>query len=129
MGADPLGQRLAEEVRRHDDVVGVAEALQHQVAQARPNRVADQQRAGEHGDRRGHAGDNGQVRPPVVAEAAGDERTRAHRLPDGGAQPMRTGWNGQDQGRQGERPDHGRDGGDNPAVGDPPGGKRVDASQ
>ena len=35
MGADRLGHRLAEEVRRHDDVVGVAEALQHQVAQAR----------------------------------------------------------------------------------------------
>ena len=74
MGADRLGQRLAEEVRRHDDVVGVAEPLQHEVAQARPHRVADEQRAGEHGDRRGDAGDDGQVRPPVVAEAAGDER-------------------------------------------------------
>ena len=131
MGADRLGQRLAEEVRRHDDVVGVAEALQHQVAQARPNRVADQQRTGEHGDRRGHAGDDGQVRPPVVAEAAGDERTRAHRLPAVGVQRLRTGGDGHDERRPGERLDHGRDGGepqDNPAVGDPPGGKRVDAS-
>ena len=61
---------LAEESRRQHDVIGLAEPLQNQIAQARAHRHADHQRAGEHRDGNRHTGDDGEVGPPVVAEAA-----------------------------------------------------------
>jgi hypothetical protein len=46
--SEVLCQLLAEQVRRCDDVVGAAEAIQHQIAQAAANGIADEQRARQH---------------------------------------------------------------------------------
>ena len=63
-------QLVAEEPIRRDDDVGRTKPLGQQVAQAGPDRGADEQRARKDGDGGGHAGDNGEVGSPVVAEVA-----------------------------------------------------------
>ncbi len=73
-----------------------AEPLQHQVAQARAHRYADHQRAGQHRDRDGDAGDDGEIRAPVVAQASAEEggwRSSAV-TPRAAAcdRPARSGW-------------------------------------
>ena len=50
-------------------MVGLAEPLQRQIAQARAHRIPDHQRAGEHGHGNGDAGNDGEIGPPVVNEA------------------------------------------------------------
>ena len=71
-----LRELLAEESSETTADIGGAETLQHQIAQAAAHRVADEQRAGEHRHRGRHADDHGEVRPPVIAQAAGDELSR-----------------------------------------------------
>ena len=56
--------------RRHDDMVGLAEPLQDQIAKARPHRHSDHQRPGKHRDGDGDSADDGQVGPPVMAKAS-----------------------------------------------------------
>ena len=65
-----LRELRAEESGRDDRRVGAPKTLQHEIAQAAADGVADEQRAGEHRHRGRHAHDHGEVRPPVVAQAA-----------------------------------------------------------
>ena len=69
----------AEESSRDDRHIGGAKTLQYQIAEAAADGVADEQRAGEHRHRGRHTGDHGEVRPPVIAQSAGDELSPAHR--------------------------------------------------
>ena len=69
-------QRVPEESRRRDDVAGPPEPRQHEIAQAAAHRVANQQRAAEHGHRRRHAEDDGEVGAPVVGGAAENEASK-----------------------------------------------------
>ena len=59
-------------------MIGVAEPRHRQLAQARLHRRADDQRAGQHRHRDRHAGDDGQVGAPVVAQATQGQRRRRH---------------------------------------------------
>ena len=69
-----------EEPGGHHDVIGAAQPLQHEVAQAAAHRITDEQRTSEHGDRGGDAGDDGEVDPPVIGEAANDEAAEGHQV-------------------------------------------------
>ena len=71
-------QILAEEAIGRHHVVGRADALAQQVAEARPDRLAHEQCAGQHRHRGGDAGDHGHVRAPVVQEVA--QQQPGHRL-------------------------------------------------
>jgi hypothetical protein len=62
----------AEESSRDDCDIGGAKTLQHQIAEAAADGVTDEQRAGEHRHRGRHPCDHSEVRPPVVAQSAGD---------------------------------------------------------
>ena len=63
---------LPEESGRDDHLIGAAETMEDEVAEAAADRIANQERAGEHGDRRGNAGDHGKVGTPVIG-APNDE--------------------------------------------------------
>jgi hypothetical protein len=71
-------QGRAEEARRRDQIIDVAEARHGQLSQARLDRRADDQRAGEHRHRDRDAGDHRQVGTPVVAQRAQRQRGRGH---------------------------------------------------
>ena len=77
-GPQLASKRLAEEPCGDDGLVRAPEALHDEVPKAPADRVADQERPGQHGDRRGHAGDDRQVRPPVVEQAANDQISGTH---------------------------------------------------
>ena len=64
-----LRQRVPEESHRRDDVAGPPEPRQHEIAKAAAHRVANQQCTAEHGHRRRHAQDDGEVRSPVIGGA------------------------------------------------------------
>ena len=72
-------QTLAEEVGRGHDQFRPPEPLQKEPAQGGAHRVADEQRAREHGDRHADARDDRQIRPPVVSEPAPDEEEGVHK--------------------------------------------------
>jgi hypothetical protein len=72
-----IGQRLAEEPSARHDVLGRAQASDGEVAQATADRVADQQRAGEHRHRRRDAEHDGQVGAPVIGGGVEDEAEHA----------------------------------------------------
>src|SRR5688500_5713892 len=59
-------------------MVGPAEALQHEIAQAPADRVADEQRAAKYRDRRGYAQHEGEVGSPVVRKALLDQSKAGH---------------------------------------------------
>jgi len=67
-----------EELSGGDDGVGVADAAEYQVAKTRAYGIPHHQRAREHGDRRGHAQHNREVRAPVVCQAAANQDSYAH---------------------------------------------------
>jgi hypothetical protein len=75
---DVFGQRLAEEPGGRDDVVGAAEAAEEDVTQGGAHRVADEERAGEHGRGGGNAQDDREVRAPEESEVASEERGGCH---------------------------------------------------
>ena len=77
MRSDRVGKLPAEERRGSDDQIGSAEPLQHEIAQAAADGVADEQRAGQHGHRRGDAQDDRHVGTPVIRQAAKDEPASA----------------------------------------------------
>ena len=77
--AEIVRQRLAKESARRHERVGASQASDRDVAQAAAHRVADEQRAGEHRDRRRHAERDGEVRAPVIPGAAKDQAGRGHR--------------------------------------------------
>ena len=81
VGSKVRRKLLAKEAGRRHDVIGFAKPLEHQVAETAPHRVADQQRARQHGDSRRDAEHDGRVRAPVISEASEDEETRLHNGP------------------------------------------------
>ncbi len=56
-------------------MIGAAQPLEDEIAQAAAHRIADQERTGEHRDGGGDADDNGHIGPPVVSKAAKNEQT------------------------------------------------------
>ena len=64
---------LTEKAGRYDELIGAAETMEDEVAETAADRIANQERAGEHGDRRGNAGDDGKVGTPVIGEPANNE--------------------------------------------------------
>ncbi len=73
-----LRELLAEEPDRAQDEVRPSQPAKRDVAETAAHRVADDQRAGEHRDRCGHAKQDGEVRAPVVSGAPRDERPERH---------------------------------------------------
>ena len=69
-----IAEGLPEEALPGDGDGRPAQPFIHESAQAGADRLADQQGPGKYGHGDGHAGDDGQVRAPVVAEAAENER-------------------------------------------------------
>jgi hypothetical protein len=80
VGGDVGGQLFAEKARRDDDLIGAAEAIEHQIPQAAADRVADQQRAAEHRHRGRDAEHHRGVGAPVVPESVSDEAAVCHVL-------------------------------------------------
>ena len=77
-----VAQRLAEEAGAEQRVVDSAQPVEGELAQASPHRIANHQRAGQHGGRDRRGQHHGDIRPPVVTKTRqGSARTRgAHRL-------------------------------------------------
>ncbi len=69
-GSESTGEVLSEEAIGRDHVIGRAEALVQQVAQARADGLAHDERASQHGHRSGDTGHHRGVRAPVVQEIA-----------------------------------------------------------
>ena len=78
-GVEIGGELLAKEPRRHQRAVHATESFQRQVAQARADRIADDERAGEHGGADGRAEADGEQAAPAVAEAAKQKGRQVHR--------------------------------------------------
>ena len=51
-------------------MIGLAQALKHQIAKAGTNGHADAERPGKDADSNGNTGDDGQVGSPVMTEAS-----------------------------------------------------------
>ena len=68
-----FAERLAKKSGRDDDSIRPTELHQQQIAQAAAHRVADEQRAREHRNRRRDAGNDSEVGPPIVRQAPQDE--------------------------------------------------------
>jgi hypothetical protein len=73
-----LGQLFAEKTRRHNDLIGSTKAAKEEVAKTAADRIAHEQRPGEHGDGRRHTEHDGYIRAPVVGEAAKDDLSDVH---------------------------------------------------
>src|SRR6185295_14818295 len=73
-------ERFTEETGRDDCRIGAADPLEDEVAEAAAHRVADEQRAGQHGDRRRDAEHDGRVGAPVIEDPAANEIARPHTL-------------------------------------------------
>ena len=73
-----LREAVVDKIRAGDHGVDRPQTFECQRPEARPNRRADQQRAGQHrhGDR--HPGDDREVRLPEVEEIPSDERREGH---------------------------------------------------
>ena len=71
-------QVLTEESHRRQDLIGVSQPAERDVAQAVAHRVADDQRTGEHGHGRRHAQRHGEIGAPVKARGAEDEGGKVH---------------------------------------------------
>jgi len=69
---------LAEQIRRRDDVVGLTQAAEQQVAKTAADRVAHEQCSRQHRHSRGHAEHDGDVRAPVIGQAADGDLSGAH---------------------------------------------------
>ncbi len=72
-GTEIAGKLFAEESRRDNDVIGAAEALKHEIAEAPANGVADEKRAREDGHRRGDTNHDCHVGAPVIGQPANDQ--------------------------------------------------------
>ena len=72
-GDGPLRQVLVEEPRALERVGRGPEPPQDEIAQARAHGIADHERAPEHGHCGGHAEERGEMRAPIVDEAAEDQ--------------------------------------------------------
>jgi hypothetical protein len=59
-------------------VICPAKTLQHEVAETAAHRIADQEGAGQHGDCRCDPEEDGQIRSPVIREAATNEYSKRH---------------------------------------------------
>src|SRR5918993_2803149 len=64
---------MPEKSGRKDDVVGAAETLEHEIAQARRDGDPPHQGTGEYRARNGHTGNDREVGPPVMHKAASEE--------------------------------------------------------
>ena len=73
-----VSQRLPEEKPGRDDVVHPAQPLQGEIAEAGPHRGADQERPGEYGYCHADTRDHGQIGPPEVGQAAGEQPAQGH---------------------------------------------------
>src|SRR5690606_6124480 len=73
-----LGEGRPEEPGRGHGERGSPEPLVDELPQARAHRVADGERACEHRHGDGDAGNDGQMRAPVVSGAPEDERDTRH---------------------------------------------------
>src|SRR5437667_7192106 len=71
-------ERFTEETGRQHHDIGAAETLQHEIPEAAADRIADEERAGKNGHGCRDAQHHGDVRPPVVREAAKDQAGLAH---------------------------------------------------
>ena len=77
-GAQRIGDILAKEGGGADQRVGAAQPPQRDVAQAAAHRVADDERASQHGGRRRNAEHDGEIGTPVKRQAAQDQRAQGH---------------------------------------------------
>ncbi len=73
-------QIVAEESRRGHEEIRASQPRYDEVAQAAANRIAHEQRAGQHGYRSGNAQHHRQMGSPVEGEATKDELGTAHAL-------------------------------------------------
>ena len=78
LGSQFLRQLLAEEAIDHQQLVDPTQAVEHQMPQRPPDRIADEQGAGQHGRRRRHPQCHGQVHQPVKTEAWRDNAKGGH---------------------------------------------------
>ena len=67
------GEGVAEEPAGRDNLIGASQTAKGDVAQASADRVANDEGAGKHRHRGRHTEDHGEVRPPVVRDAAANE--------------------------------------------------------
>ena len=97
VGGQLVPQALTEEAGAEQGVIDAAQPVEGELAQAPPHRVANHQRAGQHGGRDRRGQHHGDIRPPVVTKTRqGSARTRgAHRLSL--RPPARTGDPGSDR--------------------------------
>ena len=77
-GGHFVGQLGPKEAVAQDHLVDRPQALEGQVAQAPPHRVAHQQRPAEHRRAGRHAQGHGEVRSPVIEQRAEDEAEGRH---------------------------------------------------
>jgi hypothetical protein len=61
-------------------VIGAAETAQSDLTQAAADGITHNERAREDGNSRRHTEDDGEVRTPVIREAAEGERRKSHAL-------------------------------------------------
>ena len=78
VGAKLVRQRVAEEPRGDDDLVGPAEPMEDEIAKAAAHGLADQERAGEHRHRRRDAQRHRRVGAAVVGERANHQSAGLH---------------------------------------------------
>ena len=69
VAAQIVRERVAEEPGREDDLVGPPEPMEDEIAKAAAHRIADEQRAAEHGHRRRDAEHHRRIGATVVGEA------------------------------------------------------------
>ena len=75
-------QLFPKETRRGDDVVGLTQTSNNKIAETAAHGIADQQCAGENGDRGRHAEHHSKMRAPVIREAAEDQTDMLTHPPD-----------------------------------------------
>ena len=72
------GQRFAKEAIDQQQFVDQAQAIERHVAEAASDAVANQQGAGQHGRRGGHAECHGHIDFPVVDQASNCQTQEIH---------------------------------------------------